>query len=833
MTEVLSTTIFTEVIEKSGPEGKEEKRPAEPSAHRRLEKYLDEFSTHNFVVMTLTGKKPKASGWADKANEHRLVDGFKSGDNLGILTGERSGVTVVDIDVKDRGLEVWDGCVKAMSLTHRDLDPWVVRTGGGGLHMYFEYDAEIKQGDHLLQFGSEKVGWDVRNNGGYVVAPGSLHPESGKYYLPNVELYSLTDYIDDRHNLGETKPFEKMPMWLKDLLLGRKMLNTDYSISEKAVTERKVEKKVVVPITPGENKYDYVDIHFIEECVKMLAPERASGYDSWSQSLWAMKNTALEYRVDLRDMAHEFSKRTKKENYKAAQCDIFYDDATEGAGFTFASLRKWAEEDSPTEYNLLHREYLDIHRAPAVVGYYEDIKQLSTNPRVTQPMIEDWMRSCIYKVLKGGEPLWISRMRAGGWKMIKEPFKGTEDYTFNTGMKKKGSETMPYSKILKGLQQKACFQANIFSDVEFAPVPASAAPTHQDEKFNLFTGFKVAPAESKEDDPDLALVLNHFREVISADNMEYYNYVLNWFAHAFQRPHIKIGVVLTLIGPQESGKNILFDWIGEFIYGDMFHQLSSLDRLTQQFNAHNINKLFSVLNEIQSYGGSFKESDKLKTIISDKWQLIEPKGREAFKIADCCNYILLTNNDWPVRVESDDRRWACNRTTGNHKGDKAYFDRLGSVLNATTAAKFVGMLLRRDISTWNPRLIPATTLRSEMKVQSQSAPITFAIQLANNETDPEWIVDISEGKVQSKTVRTGIDTFYVDFIRWTAVSGHKYSGSNSTFYKDWEKLDAPALKRKTVRVGEGVCRGFLFTQEELRCALRVYLKNPAMEFEDE
>jgi hypothetical protein len=90
--------------------------------------------------------------------------------NIGIATG--SGLIVIDADGKEgvatlRALEKELG---KLPVTYR------VRTGGGGLHLYFDCDEPIRNSAGRL---GAKL--DVRGEGGYVVAPPSVH-ESGKVY---------------------------------------------------------------------------------------------------------------------------------------------------------------------------------------------------------------------------------------------------------------------------------------------------------------------------------------------------------------------------------------------------------------------------------------------------------------------------------------------------------------------------------------------------------------------------------------------------------------------------------------------------------------------------
>jgi archaellum biogenesis ATPase FlaH len=83
--------------------------------------------------------------------------------NIGIRTGQISNLTVVDFDPKSGGLSTLDawGEVEGATATR------VIKTQSGGYHLYFQFD------ERLHQTSSLAPGVDIRNEGGYVVAPGS------------------------------------------------------------------------------------------------------------------------------------------------------------------------------------------------------------------------------------------------------------------------------------------------------------------------------------------------------------------------------------------------------------------------------------------------------------------------------------------------------------------------------------------------------------------------------------------------------------------------------------------------------------------------------------
>lgn len=103
--------------------------------------------------------------------------------NIGIITGKISNLVVVDIDTRHKGDN------KAFNR----IATVMAKTGGGGWHYYFLYEENIQN-----QVGIQK-GIDIRGEGGYVIAPPSLH-QSGKPYewvmSPGAtEILPLPDFV--------------------------------------------------------------------------------------------------------------------------------------------------------------------------------------------------------------------------------------------------------------------------------------------------------------------------------------------------------------------------------------------------------------------------------------------------------------------------------------------------------------------------------------------------------------------------------------------------------------------------------------------------------------
>lgn len=117
--------------------------------------------------------------------------------NIGIACGARSGLVVLDVDAGHGGIET----LEALEDTHGKLPVTPrAKTGGGGYHYVFRHPGrEVRN-------SASKVGpgIDIRGDGGYIVAPPSIHPDGPRY-----------QWLDD-YKPSDT-PLAEMPAWLLGL----------------------------------------------------------------------------------------------------------------------------------------------------------------------------------------------------------------------------------------------------------------------------------------------------------------------------------------------------------------------------------------------------------------------------------------------------------------------------------------------------------------------------------------------------------------------------------------------------------------------------------------
>lgn len=144
------------------------------------------------------GKRPIMQ-WAQyqqtRPTEEEAAQWFGDGQaNIGIVTGAISDLTVLDCD-----------SMEAVALAESlGLPPtWTVQTKKGR-HYYFRY----KSGSRNFQKRDDLPGIDLRSEGGYVVAPPSIHPDGPQYQwiLNHGELAELPQWVIAKTALQKT-PF--------------------------------------------------------------------------------------------------------------------------------------------------------------------------------------------------------------------------------------------------------------------------------------------------------------------------------------------------------------------------------------------------------------------------------------------------------------------------------------------------------------------------------------------------------------------------------------------------------------------------------------------------
>ncbi|KAJ3059007.1 hypothetical protein HK102_010204, partial [Quaeritorhiza haematococci] len=285
--------------------------------------------------------------WNTLSTEEMKALPFYGRNALGILTGQRSGITVVEVD----NLETW----KELLESEDESEPETVRarSQNGGIHLYFKYVPEFPTGSNFLP------GIDIRNDkNGCIFAPPSAFVWEGEkreytWYpgfslidnadklmqIPDWLLNSLCEAVAEKNN---KKSKNRGPPAYKRL----KMEDADDDEDSFEVEAREVDTdedhestmmKLRDPIKPSD----------VRMYTRKLAARRADDYSLWRDVGFAVHHATGGSAQGLQ-IFDEFSQRNQLKYDKRSVANFWRCIKDESdQPLTFGSLRAWVKDDNP------------------------------------------------------------------------------------------------------------------------------------------------------------------------------------------------------------------------------------------------------------------------------------------------------------------------------------------------------------------------------------------------------------------------------------------------------------------------------------------------------
>nr|WP_285816903.1 DUF5906 domain-containing protein [Lactobacillus taiwanensis] len=233
--------------------------------------------------------------------------------------------------------------------------------------------------------------------------------------------------------------------------------------------------------------------------------------------------------------------------------------------------------------------------------------------------------------------------------------------------------------------------------------------------FNLFQGYEYNELNDGEEDYTvLQPFLDHVYSIICSQNEKIYEYIINWLSFIFQNPTDKTQVAIVLTGVEGTGKTTFTDVICRLL-GTYANDNANIDEITGIFNSSILMKKLIVCNEVKSFTSSKSyDSDKMKTLITEKNIDINRKGKEAVRQENVANFIFVSNNFAPIKISEFDRRYLVIEVSPAKRGDIAYFTQLKDSFTDKFYANLLTFLLNNNIKNWNRTNIPMTSAKKEI-----------------------------------------------------------------------------------------------------------------------
>ncbi len=208
-----------------------------------------------------------------------------------------------------------------------------------------------------------------------------------------------------------------------------------------------------------------------------------------------------------------------------------------------------------------------------------------------------------------------------------------------------------------------------------------------DGKFNLWTGFSVAPRKA----PALCRpYLRHLWKNVCRRNRSHFHYLIGWMANAVQHPERPGEVGIVFQGQKGTGKTFAVDEFGA-IFGHHYLTVLNPDHLTGKFNSHLQNCSVLLADECLS-ACDRKHEQIAKGLVTGHTIFIEPKGVNAFQVKNFLHVFLCTNEKWAIPATEDERRWFVCNVSDAKRGDHAHFKAIKDKMDHGGRAALLYML---------------------------------------------------------------------------------------------------------------------------------------------
>ena len=766
------------------------------------------------IVHPTVCKGPRAGkGWQHRTKSY-TGQNWKIATGFGIQTGKRSNITVVDVDKPARE---WFNKFWAQSGLPYTMQ---VETPSGGCHLYYRYNPDLKNGQK--NFHETDLDIDVRNDGGQIVGPTSPYdtdrPEKMKY---KGKLYEYaTNENGEKLDWKFIRPLDDI--WIRMQQHG---INLDTFEIGKGVVKQKVskpKKKRVFGVLDDSDDDDQIALEYDNQefqegtreynnrrCFFELVLAYGSKFNSradWLVGIWACCQMADKDGYDALTMADEMSQRLP--GYSGLQ-EVYNNVKSYVPGkkdYLKAVMFKLGDCAARTNFNRTYEEKF----------YYNDYPQFTGKEFVVLPELHKYFRSAMVKVDSNGIPVWLLRYEGDElgdpdyWKVFSGsgiPFKGDNNAPLNYKKPKtpqqiqiekdegkENPETYTIEKTTMCSQlSKAQWSMPLYNKRVFLPFYGEL-PHKKEKHFNEFSGYRHKPLNDFEYDElvvgdvkkGLDTILDIWKSVLCGGDSKMYKYVMCWLAQLLRAGWKKGRTALVFIGKQGCGKSAMWEGfiMNKIIGKPICNIVTDMKQFANgRFNSSRENKCLHILNECGSCRGKENSPmyDKLKSMITDSTFRCEYKGKEAIQSTDCGSYVLISNHDYSVKVEDDDRRFVVPdidpKVFATKELKTKYWDMVHKAIdNVLVQRAFFTLLLNIDLSEFNMADIPVSTRRKDLKEnKGANFPLHYLRAIVTSHDTAIWYHPKKEGGWYSKTklrdsfVKFKKDNDYKGGAQWSAV----------------------------------------------------------------
>jgi hypothetical protein len=190
-------------------------------------------------------------------------------------------------------------------------------------------------------------------------------------------------------------------------------------------------------------------------------------------------------------------------------------------------------------------------------------------------------------------------------------------------------------------------------------------------------------------------------------------------------------VLIVATKAQGSGKDTLFNFVGQKVVGDRYFK-NIQNAKEEVFEKHSMAReqcLFMKFEEANGYDNR-QFSDVLKTLVTSGTATINCKGVKQYKIDTFPHLCMTTNNEVPVKIERDDRRFCISKPSNEFVGNVAFWKETYALFDKPEAGHSVwNYLMNVNLEGFEPIDFPKNEYHEGLAHAEASPTDAFIEQL--------------------------------------------------------------------------------------------------------
>lgn len=735
------------------------------------------------VIPGSQGEKRPIAQWASITQSSR-PDDFTT-DQMGILTGP-SHLCVVDIDVKDRGLETWNVLVRLLKLTEfiRDKVPHEVTTTGG-FHFYFANPATgpLKTRAKIsirTSTTDRSAGIDVRGEGGYVRCAPSAHISGTECVHPYITWVRMPGSADGQ------RAFPQLPDALDRVLRKIDVLceNADGSYAIEPAEDAPPKKKqrtqtpipaVVAPAPHIAATEDPIVRRLVMEC---LSHERAELRDHWLRVLLALAYEDHTAKAEDRylQLCKDFSRRTHLKNL-ASDEEIaklygkgFGAASQQNQPFTLKTVRLWAKEDNPQLYNELSGAAVVPMKQPVAPNAFDDSAYYwydfcAEASARTWDSLDAFMAFCqatmprVLAIVSRTPVTLITKHSADERCHFSEHLPDLYScwVSWVSGRAKDGAPVASRMRFAQFLSENR-MRFHCFKRFDVDP----CGKKDKSEVFNIWPGLKarLLPAF---DERKVAAFKEVLHTIWAAHDDSLYKYLLAWLRFLVANLDRKANVALVVTGLEGAGKSVLCEFLRDFVLGPAVTAVfDGVEDMVEKHNCRKAGRRLWVLDECRSTRDEFVHTmDSLKRLVTNPVVTENPKGLAIREVENIGMMIIVSNHSDCISVTTTDRRYTFVSASPEKRGPehREWWCRIREQLMTQESGDHVYTWLMSLTDLPDPTVPHQNHTRAMAQHNSKPAHRLFVEERISAIRDAHWWI--------SK------DQFYQEYRQWCQHNGHQ------------------------------------------------------------